>query len=58
MNDTILIRLPQEAQSLLGGEGSLETVQGVGHRLEEPRAVERIAALTRDWFLAHLSATG
>jgi hypothetical protein len=54
----VVIRLHQEARSLLGGEGRLETVQGVGHRLEEPRALERIAALTRDWFLAHLSATG
>jgi len=43
---------------IVGGEARLETVQGVGHRVEEPRALERIAALKRDWFLAHLSATG
>jgi len=27
---------------------------GAGHLFEEPGALEKVAALARDWFLAHL----
>jgi putative phosphoribosyl transferase len=52
--DTEVIRLNQLAQELLAGESRLEIVPGAGHLFEEPGALERVAELTRDWFLQHL----
>jgi len=38
-----------------GGESRLEKiVPGAGHLFEEPGALDRVAALARDWFVAHL----
>jgi putative phosphoribosyl transferase len=53
--DTEVIRLNQEAQALLGGESRLELVLGATHLFEEPGALERVAALARDWFLRYLA---
>jgi putative phosphoribosyl transferase len=53
--DTEVIRLNQQAQKLLGGESQLEIVPGATHLFEEPGALERVAALARDWFVWHLS---
>jgi putative phosphoribosyl transferase len=33
----------------------LEVVPGAGHLFEEPGALERVAVLTRNWFLRHLA---
>jgi putative phosphoribosyl transferase len=54
--DTTVLRLNRRAQALLSGESRLEIVPGAGHLFEEPGALERVAALARDWFLRHLAA--
>jgi hypothetical protein len=43
------------AQELLGGESRLEIVPGATHLFEEAGALERVAVLTRDWFVRHLA---
>jgi pimeloyl-ACP methyl ester carboxylesterase len=53
-HDTQVIELNRGAQALLAGESRLEIVPGAGHLFEEPGALERVAALSRDWFLRHL----
>ena len=52
--DTEVLRLNQAAQQLLGGESQLEIIPGATHLFEEPGALERVAALARDWFVWHL----
>jgi dienelactone hydrolase len=54
--DIEVLRLNQMAVAALGGEARLEVVPGAGHLFEEPGALERVAVLARDWFLAHLGA--
>ena len=49
--DTEVIRLNQEAQSVLGGESHLEIVPEATHLFEEPGALEQVAVLAREWFL-------
>jgi len=36
---------------------TLKVVPGAGHLFEEPGALEQVAALARDWFRHHLTAT-
>ena len=55
-NDPEVIRLNEYALRLLGGESRLEIVPGATHLFEEPGALERVAVLTRDWFVRHLTA--
>jgi putative phosphoribosyl transferase len=52
--DDEVIRLNRFAQSQLAGESQLVIVPGAGHLFEEPGALEKVAALARDWFLHHL----
>ena len=54
-NDPDVLRLNVEALAALGGEARLEVVPGATHLFEEPGALERVAALARDWFLEHLA---
>jgi putative phosphoribosyl transferase len=54
--DAHVLRLNGHAQSALGGESRLEIVSGPGELFEEPGALERAAALTRDWFGRYLQA--
>jgi len=56
--DTEVIRLNELAQKRLGGESRLEIVAGAGHLFEEPGALERVAALARDWFRRYLGSRG
>ena len=56
--DTEVIRLNQQAQALLGIESDIVIVPGAGHLFEEPGALERVAALARDWFLRCLLGPG
>jgi putative phosphoribosyl transferase len=37
---------------------ALELVPGAGHLFEEPGALERVAALTREWFVCRLVGGG
>ncbi len=55
--DLEVLRLNRQAQSALAGESRLEVVPGAGHLFEEPGALERVAALTCDWFAQHLAST-
>ena len=52
--DTEVIRLNRSAQARLAVESQLVIVPGAGHLFEEPGALEKVAALARDWFLQHL----
>ena len=54
--DLEVLRLNRQAQSALAGESRLEVVPGAGHLFEEPGALERVAALTCDWFTQHLAS--
>jgi pimeloyl-ACP methyl ester carboxylesterase len=54
--DPVVIGLNREAQALLPGPSRLEVVPGATHLFEEPGALERVAALAREWFLRHLPA--
>jgi putative phosphoribosyl transferase len=56
-NDPQVIELNRQAQALLGGESRLVIVPGASHLFEEPGALERVAALARDWFLRYLADT-
>jgi dienelactone hydrolase len=54
-NDPKVIELNRRARALLVGESQLVIVPGAGHLFAEPGALERVAVLTRDWFLTHLA---
>ena len=56
-NDPEVLQLNQQALAALAGEARLEIVPGATHLFEEPGALERVAALARDWFLQHLRTT-
>jgi putative phosphoribosyl transferase len=53
-NDPEVVQLNRFAQTMLGGRSHLEVVPGAGHLFEEPGALERVAALTREWLARHL----
>jgi putative phosphoribosyl transferase len=54
-NDTTVIALNRRAMALLGGPARLEIVPGATHLFTEPDALETVAQLARDWFVAHLT---
>jgi putative phosphoribosyl transferase len=56
--DPVVIELNREAQERLRCETRLEIVEGATHLFEEPGALENVADLARDWFLAHLGGSG
>jgi dienelactone hydrolase len=53
-SDGEVIRLNRFAHAQLAGESQLVIVPGASHLFEEPGALEKVAELARDWFLAHL----
>lgn len=56
--DAGVIELNEQALALLTGEKQLVTVPGATHLFPEPGALERVAALARDFFLRHLPPAG
>lgn len=56
--DRPVIGLNQQAFDLLRCTKRLEIVPGATHLFEEPGALERVAELARDWFLAYLTPPG
>ncbi|MCW2723850.1 MAG: dienelactone hydrolase [Frankiales bacterium] len=52
--DRPLIELTETAASRLGGKAAVIVVPGASHRFEEPGALEAVAELARDWFVARL----
>lgn len=56
--DWQVLELNEEAARLLRCEREVAVVPGATHLFEEPGALERVAALARDWFLRHLTGAG
>lgn len=52
--DDVVIELNRLAEAQLRCEKKLVIVPGATHLFEEPEALERVAELAADWFLAHL----
>jgi putative phosphoribosyl transferase len=55
-NDDIVIELNEQARDRMRCEVKLEIVPGATHLFEEPGALEKVAQLASDWFVAHLAA--
>ena len=53
---TQVLALNVAAQARLRTENQLAVVPGATHLFAEPGALERVAALARDWFASHLRA--
>jgi dienelactone hydrolase len=53
--DEPVIGMNREAMARMTAETRLEIVPGATHLFEEPGALERVAALARDWFLRYLT---
>jgi putative phosphoribosyl transferase len=53
-NDKIVVELNCQAAAELRSEHRIEIVPNAGHLFEEPGALERVAALARDWFEEYL----
>lgn len=53
-HDLSVLALNREALAKLKGEKRLEIIPEATHLFEEPRALEGVAALARDWFVRHL----
>ena len=54
--DPVVLRLNRETAVAVGDLARLEIVPGVGHLYEEPGALARVVALTREWFETHLGS--
>ena len=54
--DERVLTLNVAAQAQLRAENQLAVVPGATHLFAEPGALERVAALARDWFAGHLRA--
>lgn len=55
-DDTDVLRLNEQARARMTTRAHVEIVPGAGHLFEEPGALERVAQLTRGWFVEHLPA--
>lgn len=53
--DRDVLELNRKALELLRTQKRLEIVEGATHLFEEPGALDQVAELARDWFVAHLS---
>jgi pimeloyl-ACP methyl ester carboxylesterase len=53
--DVSVIDLNRQAMRMLGGDTQLEIVPGASHLFEEAGALEEVASLAGDWFVAHLN---
>ena len=54
-NDDVVIELNEQARDRMHCEVKLEIVPGATHLFEEPGALEKVAKLASDWFIAHLA---
>jgi dienelactone hydrolase len=57
-DDPQVLELNQRSLELLQCEKQLVVVPGASHLFEEPGALDRVAALTVEWFDRHLRSTG
>ncbi|MEV6139056.1 alpha/beta family hydrolase [Nocardia sp. NPDC051990] len=53
-HDTVVLELNQLAQAAMSCEAALAVVPGATHLFAEPGALEKVAELARDWFVAQL----
>lgn len=53
--DDLVIQLNEQAIRRMKASARLEIVPGASHLFEEPGTLAQVAALSRDWFLRHLS---
>lgn len=53
--DDVVIELNRKAAARLRAPHRLDIVPGATHLFPEPGALERVAELTRDWFVEHLA---
>ena len=54
-NDDIVIELNEQARDRMRCEVKLEVISGATHLFEEPGALEKVATLASDWFIAHFA---
>jgi pimeloyl-ACP methyl ester carboxylesterase len=54
-DDTVVIRLNEEALLHMRAEAKLEIVPGATHLFEEPGALEKVAELATNWFSQHMA---
>jgi len=54
-NDDVVIELNEQARDRIRCEVKLEIIPGATHLFEEPGALEKVATLASDWFVAHLA---
>jgi dienelactone hydrolase len=54
-NDLAVIRMNEDAFTLLQSVKKLEIVPGASHLFEEPGTLEAVARLACDWFTTHVS---
>jgi putative phosphoribosyl transferase len=54
-HDDVVLELNREAAAALSCEHRLAVVPGATHLFEEPGALEQVAHLAADWFMAHLA---
>lgn len=52
--DPVVLDLNRRAQQAMTAKCALAVVPGATHVFEEPGALEKVAALARDWFVDHL----
>jgi pimeloyl-ACP methyl ester carboxylesterase len=52
--DTEVLRLNRAAQEEMRCRSEVTVVPGATHLFEEPGTLDKVAALTRDWFVRHL----
>jgi putative phosphoribosyl transferase len=55
-DDTFVLELNRDAQSVMTCETHLALVPGASHLFEEPGTLAAAAELARDWFVGHLSS--
>jgi putative phosphoribosyl transferase len=55
--DTVVIKLNEQAAGQLLVEHRLEIIPGATHLFEEAGKLEQVAYLARNWFLRHLSGS-
>jgi pimeloyl-ACP methyl ester carboxylesterase len=53
--DDVVIGLNRQAFAMLTAQKELEIVPGATHLFEEPGTLERVAELSRDWFIRHMT---
>ena len=54
--DDVVLKLNRQAQQAILAECRLAVVPGATHLFEEPGALEKVAALAREWFATYLKS--